>query len=147
MEVIPVSSATSSSTIEQLRSLFSVHGLPEVLLTDNGTVFTSSEFEEFMKKNEIRHVKSAPFHPASNGLAERAVQTFKEGMKKQSTESLNTPIAHFLFHYRITPCTTTGTGPAELLFGRIPRSHLDLLKPTLVERVHKIKARKTERKS
>ena len=81
-------------------------------------------------------VKSAPYHPASNELAERAVQTFKEGMKKQSTESLNTCIARFLFRYRITPHTTTGTSPAELLFGRIPQSHLDLLKPTLVEKVH-----------
>ena len=89
LEVIPVSSATSLSTIEQFRSLFS----------DNGTVFTSSEFEDFMKRNGIRHVKSAPYHPASNGQAERAVQTFKENMKKQSKDSLNTRIARFLFSY------------------------------------------------
>ena len=144
LEVIPVSSATSLSTIEQFRSLFSVHGLPEVLVTDNGTVFTSSEFEDFMKRNGIRHVKSAPYHPASNGQAERAVQTFKENMKKQSKDSLNTRIARFLFSYRITPHTTTGTSPAELLFGRLPRSHLDLLKPTLAERVHKKQERQKE---
>ena len=137
LEVIPLSSATSLSTIEQFRSLFSVHGLPEVLVTDNGTAFTSSEFEDFMKRNGIRHVKSAPYHPATNGQAERAVQTFKENMKKQSKDSLNTRIARFLFSYRITPHTTTGTSPAELLFGRLPCSQLDLLKPTLAERVHK----------
>ena len=135
LEVIPVSSATSLSTIEQFRSIFSIHGLPEVLVTDNGTAFTSTEFAEFMKRNGVRHVKSAPYHPASNGLAERAVQTFKESMRKQSKDSLNTRIARFLFSYRITPHTTTGTSPAELLFSRLPRSHLDLLKPTLAGRV------------
>ena len=65
---------------------------------------------------------------------ERAVQTFKESMKKQSKDSLNTHIGSFLFSYCITPHTTTSTSPAELLFGRLPRSHLDLLKPTLGEK-------------
>ena len=68
---------------------------------------------------------------------QRVVKTFKENMKKQSKDSLNTHIARFLFSYRITPHTTTGTSPAELLFGRLPHSHLDLLKPTLAERVQK----------
>ena len=81
LEVKPVSSATSSVTIEQLRTIFSTHGLPEVLVTDNGTSFISVEFQEFMKNNGV---KSAPYHPASNGLAERAVQTFKGSMKKCS---------------------------------------------------------------
>ena len=84
LQVIPVSSATSLSTIEQFRSLFSVHGLSKVLVTDNGTAFTSSEFAEFMKRNGIQHVKSAPYHPASNGLAKRDVQIFKESKKIQS---------------------------------------------------------------
>ena len=124
--------------------MFSIHGLPEVLVTDNDTAFTSSEFVEFMKRNGVRHVKSAPYHPASNGMAERAVQTFKETMRKQSKDSLNTRIAHFLFSYRIIPHTTTGTSPAELLFGRLPCSHLDLLKPTLAGRVLKKQEKQKE---
>ena len=59
LEVRPVSSATSATTMEQLRSIFATHGLPELLVTDNGTVFTSAEFEEFTKLNGIRHIKSA----------------------------------------------------------------------------------------
>ena len=51
-----VNLATSKVTIEHLRSIFSVHGLPEVVVTDNGTVFTSREFEEFMKFNGIHHI-------------------------------------------------------------------------------------------
>ena len=65
------------------------------------------------------------------GLAERAVQTFKESMKRSSGDSLNTCVQRFLFRYRITPHTTTGIAPAQLLLGRLPCSHLYLLKPNV----------------
>ena len=52
LDVKMVNSATSNSTIEHLCSVFSVHGLFEAILTDNGTVFTSSEFQDFMKVME-----------------------------------------------------------------------------------------------
>ena len=112
MEVKPVSSATSAVTIEQLRSIFATHGLPEMLVSDNGSVFTSEEFKDFTKNNGIRHVTSAPYHPASNGLAERTVQTFKESMKKFSESLISTRVSRFLFAYRNTPHTTTGSSPA-----------------------------------
>ena len=77
-----MNTSTSMVTIEKLRQSFAIHGLPETLVSDNGTCFTSLEFEVFMKKNGIWHIRSAPFHPAANGLAERAVQTLKQGLKK-----------------------------------------------------------------
>ena len=105
-------------------------------MTDNGPQFTSAEFEAFMKNNGIRHIKSSPYHPASNGLAERAVQCFKESMKKfLLTDSLETKLSRFLFWNRLTPHSTTGVPPAQLLLGRIPRSQLDLLKPELATKV------------
>lgn len=137
MEVKPVSSATSAVTIEQLRSIFATHGLPEMLVSDNGSVFTSEEFKAFTKNNGIRHVTSAPYHPASNGLAERAVQTFKESMKKFSDGSISTRVSRFLFAYRNTPHTTTGSSPAELLFSRRPRTRLDLIRPSVEAHVVK----------
>ena len=89
-----------------------------------------------MRNNGIQHIRSSPYHPASNGLAERAVQSFKENMKKSScAESLKTKLSRFLFWYRLTPHSTTGVPPAELLLGRIPRSQLDLLKPELSTKV------------
>ena len=136
LEVHIVNKATSQSTIEKMRATFATHGLPEMLVIDNGTAFTSTEFEAFLQKNGIRHVKSAPHHPATNGLAERAVQTFKAAMKKASTDTpIETRVSRFLFHYRLTPHSTTGIPPAELLFGRRPRSHLDLLHPSLASHV------------
>ena len=75
------------------------------------------------------------YHPSSNGLAERAVQTFKNGLKKMRDGSLQTKVARFLFSYRTTPQSTTGMSPAKLLFERKLRSPLDLLKPDLFHRV------------
>ena len=66
--------------------------------------------------NGIRHIKISPHHPSSDGLAERAVKTFKEGMKKMGNdESLECRMVRVLFQYRITPHSTTGVSLAELL--------------------------------
>ena len=138
MDVQVVNSATSYATIEHLRTLFSTHGIPEVMVSDNGTPFTSAEFSEFITKNGIRHVKTSPYHPSSNGLAERAVKSFKEGMKKcgnSDRESIECRLARMLFHYRITPHSTTGVSPSELLLGRRIRSHLDFIQPNLSSHV------------
>ena len=135
MEVVPVKSATSQVTIDKLRSIFVTHGLPEMLVSDNGTAFTSAEFQEFTSRNAIRHVFVSPYHPSSNGLAERAVQSFKSAWKKSSEGSTETRIAKFLFHQRLTPHTSTGNSPAELLMGRRPRSLLDVVRPDLSKTV------------
>ena len=73
-EAICTSSTSSNVVIEELRTMFAKFGLPETVVTDNGTGFTSHEFNSFLKQNGIKHITSAPYHPSSNGLAERAVQ-------------------------------------------------------------------------
>ena len=114
LEAQVVNSATSQNTINQLRTLFTTHGLPEVLVSDNGTSFTSTEFMEFMKRNGIRHVRTSPYHPSSNGLAERAVKTVKEGLKISNGGSLECQLARLLFQYRITPHSTTSRTTVQL---------------------------------
>lgn len=86
LEVHIMKSIKSAATIEKLREMFATHGLPATLVSDNGSNFTSSEFQEFMKRNGIKHIKLAPYHPASNALAERAMQIFKEAMRKWRVE-------------------------------------------------------------
>lgn len=138
LDVIPMKTASSATTIEKLRAMFAIHGLPDTIVSDNASIFTSEEFANFTKFNGIKHVKAAPFHPASNGLAERAVQTFKDCLDKMSDDnaSLETKISRFLFRYRITPHTTTGQSPAEMLMGRKLHSRLDLVRPDLERKVH-----------
>ena len=65
----------------------------------------------------------APYHPSTNGLAERMVQSFKNAVKAR--------LDRFLFAYRTAPHATTGHSPAQLLFGRNLKSRLDLLKPNI----------------
>lgn len=65
-----------------------LHGLPVVVVSDIGKVFMSDEFEVFLKRNGIKHLKTPPCHPASNGQVERVVQVFKEPMKKSSPNGL-----------------------------------------------------------
>ncbi len=98
-----------------------------MLVSDNGTCFTSEEFATFMKK---KWVVSAPYHPSSNGLAEHAVQSFKEGMKRLKGDTVETRVARFLFTYRITPHATTGLSPAQMFMSRKLRSTFDLLLPS-----------------
>ncbi len=99
-EAVPTNkSSTSITTITKLRSIFSTFGIPEVLVSDNGAAFTSEEFEDFMIKNGIRHLTTAPYHAASNGLAERAVQTVKQGLLQQSQADLMANLSRFLFNY------------------------------------------------
>ena len=129
IEAVCTHSTSSSVVIEELRTVFAKFGLPETIVTDNGTGFVSQEFETFLQKNGIKHVTSAPYHPASNGLAERAVQIVKRGLKKVIDGSVNTRLAKVLFNYRITPQATTGISPSELMLGRRPRTRLDLCKP------------------
>ena len=135
MDVIVMSDITSAQTIEKLKVVFSTHGLPQKIVTDNGPSFVSNEFKEFMSRNGILHVTSAPYHPSTNGLAERAVQSFKQGLKRTTGKSIQDRLSRFLFQYRTTPHSTTGVPPAELLMGRRLRTRFDLLYPDISRKV------------
>ena len=58
LEVLPVSNATTTVTIEQLLNVFTTHGLPNTIVSDNGSVFTSDEFTQFVKQNGIEHIRT-----------------------------------------------------------------------------------------
>ena len=135
IEAVCTPSMSSSCVIDVLRTLFARFGLPEMIVSGNGTCFVSSEFKQFLRKNGVRHTMSAPYHPASNGLAERAVQIIKRGLNKVTEGTMYTRLAKVLFTYRMTPHSTTGQAPAELLLGRRPRTCLDLLRPNTSDRV------------
>ena len=81
------------------------------------------------------NITLAPHHPASNGLGERAVQIVKNSLKKVTEGKINTRLAKILFAYHITPQSTTGVSPSELLLIRRPHCRLDLVKPNFQRRV------------
>ncbi|XP_062704096.1 uncharacterized protein K02A2.6-like [Aedes albopictus] len=134
-EIVQTRRITSAATISILRSLFARLGMPEVVVSDNGTQFTSIEFQKFCVDNGIHHVTTAPFHPQSNGQAERFVDTFKRSVKKiqegRNTSTLQEALDVFLLVYRTTPNrqVVDGKSPSEAMFGRRIRTNLDLLRP------------------
>ncbi|XP_051915879.1 uncharacterized protein K02A2.6-like [Hippocampus zosterae] len=89
LEVFKMSQISSAATITRLKRLFAAQGVPEQIVTDNATTFMSDEFQIFMKRNGILHTTGAQKHPATNGLAERCIATFKAGMKKLAKEILS----------------------------------------------------------
>ena len=126
-----------------LRSLFARYGLPEEVVSDNGPQLASEEFSQFMEQNGVKFTHVPPYHPASNGAAERSVQTTKAVLAKQvldiktSKLSLEHRLANFLIMYRSTLHTVTGQSPAQLFLGRQIRNCFTLLKPNLNKAVEK----------
>ena len=130
IDVHVVSSPSSAVTERMLRRTFATHGSPHVIVSGNASSFTSKEFSRSCALNGIKHVRCAPYHPSSNGLPERGVQTIKSGLKKV-TGDFEMQLLRVLARYHLLPQSTTGQSPAMLLMGRQPRSRLDLVYPDL----------------
>ncbi|XGW34442.1 hypothetical protein V3C99_018378 [Haemonchus contortus] len=129
-EVIKMGTTTAGKTIIKLKEVFSRHGLPEQLVSDNGPPFTSAEFRTYCEKRGIEQIFTPPYHPNSNGEAERFVQTFKNALNKglRSNKTVEDALLDLLFEYRVTPHVATGKAPAEMLMGRTLRTTLDIIR-------------------
>uniref|UniRef100_A0A914HA85 RNA-directed DNA polymerase n=1 Tax=Globodera rostochiensis TaxID=31243 RepID=A0A914HA85_GLORO len=128
-EVCLMNTTTSSATIKVLRSVIYRSGVPEEIVSDNGTQFRSAEFAGFCKEFGIKHTFTPPFHPQSNGQVERFVDTFKRAMKK-CAKGDKLWAEKMLLSYRTTPSAVlNGHSPDQLFFGRKLRTTLSLIHP------------------
>ncbi|XP_011859117.1 PREDICTED: uncharacterized protein K02A2.6-like [Vollenhovia emeryi] len=111
-EIHIVKDMMSRTTIDLCRQIFATHGLPKYFVSDNGRTFTSKEFRNFLQVNEITQKLTAPYHPATNGQAERYVQILKNSLKRMRCNSANVHncLPRILLQYRTTPHATTGVG-------------------------------------
>lgn len=136
IETTKLPNLRSSTVIELIKPHFARHGIPETVISDNGTQFSSSEFKLFAKQYNFNHITSSPRYSQSNGMSERAVQTIKRLFKKSKEEGNDPYLA--LLELRNTPIQGLGS-PTQLLFGRRTRSILPttehLLKPQLCKNV------------
>ena len=151
-EVVTMEKTTAESTIEELRLLVARWGIPVQIVTDNGPQFASQAFERFTSLNHIKHITTSPYHPATNGLAERFVQTLKQALRSSTKDgrTFQHRLASFLMNYRNARHATTEESPARLMIGRDVRSRLHLLTPDLAGTVAKnqsvqVQARATAR--
>ena len=138
IEVEVMTTTTASRVIEVLRQWWARFGIPQELVSDNGPQFIAAEFEEFLRRNGVKHTLSPPYSPRTNGSAERSVQVVKSILKKQLVDEANQSkvrrtfqqkLDDFLITYRSTPSTVTGVTPAELVLGRKLRTRLSFLRP------------------
>lgn len=79
----------SKEMIRLLKEIFSRFALPKVIVSNNGTQFTSDIFNRFCQTNNIKHIKPAPYHLKSNSLAERYKQTFKRSFSVSGNEKID----------------------------------------------------------
>ena len=136
-EVFEMALTTSKKTIDILRYVFAQHNLPDQLVSDNGAQFTSDEFQQFLHLNGIKHSCTAPYHPATNGIAEHFVQTPKRTLLvgREDAWSPEHKLASFLLHYRTTPHSVTGEPPSVLNNCHL-KTALDLIKQDIGRREH-----------
>ena len=115
-EVSPQKQTTSSAIIKFMKVQFSRHGIPGVLVSNNGPQFTSNEFAEFGKQWEFQHVTSSPYHPKSNGKAESAIKVVKGLFKKALKDNKDPWLS--LLDYRNTPTAGMQSSPVKRLMPR-----------------------------
>jgi len=118
--------------IKHLKSIFARHGIPEVVMSDNGPQYASEQFTKFTHQYGFTHVTSSPKYPQSNGAAERAVRTIKQMLSKNQTGEGDVYMA--LLAYRSTPLEN-GWSPAELLMGRKLRTTLPIIPQQLKPKI------------
>lgn len=129
-EVVCLRSLTAKATCDALLQIFSRHGVPETICSDQGTNFTSRLTQETLQRLGATPRFSTPDHPQSNGLVERWNATFKRMLFHIVSEhgrEWDRMIPFLLWAYREVPHATTGRSPFELMYGPVPHGPLSIL--------------------
>ncbi|GBL99975.1 Retrovirus-related Pol polyprotein from transposon 17.6, partial [Araneus ventricosus] len=130
-EAIPVKKITAKTTCDVLMKIFTTTGFPEVICTDQGTNFTALLTKEFLKLIGAAPRFATPGHPESMGTVERWNKTLKEMLNKNIQDhgrDWDLHLPYLLFAYREVPHGTTGLSPFQLVYGRLPRGPLALMR-------------------
>ena len=133
IEVAKLPNLTSESLINRIKPMFATHGIPTMLLTDNASYYTSSEFSNFLRDWDIQHVTSSPHHHKSNGKAESAVKIVK-GILKKALQSQR-DFYKALLEWRNTVTPGGRSSPAQRLMSRRTRSFVPCKSTELIPRV------------
>lgn len=147
VEIASMMSTTAETVVKRLRRVFATHGLPDVLVSDNGPQLTSAPFQTYLARHGIRHALVAPYCLVGNGLAERTVRSVKEVLTKLGPGDWHSKLATYLLAQHSTPCPTTNLNPAELLVGHRLRTYIQNThqKSPLTPRVEPVPFRKGSR--
>jgi transposase InsO family protein len=124
IEVVPVTNQEATTAVKFFESIIYRYGVPNSIITDNGTNFTSGEFQEFAKNLGIKVKYASVAHPKSNGQVKKANGLVCVGLKKRLLRPLKCAagpwveeLPSVLWSLRTTPNSSTGYIPFFLLFG------------------------------
>lgn len=107
--------------------IISKHGLPENIISDNGTQFNSNAFQAFITRLDIKHCKTADYHPNANGMDEKLNGTLVKLLRnytEMDQSNWDEKLIWALFTYNTTENESTKLKPYAILYGREPRSPL-----------------------
>ena len=130
-EAVPLKNIEAITIADALVEIFSRIGVPQEILSDRGSQFTSGLFREVTKLLSMRQLFTTPYHPAANGLVERFNGTLKMMLRRMCAEKpkdWDRYVGALLFAYREAPQASLGFSPFELIYGRRVRGPLTLLK-------------------
>jgi transposase InsO family protein len=124
IEAVPVTNQEATTSVKFFESIVYRYGVPNSIITDNGTNFTSGEFQEFAKNLGIKIKYASVVHPKSNGQVKKANGFVCAGLKKRLLRPLKRvagawveELPSVLWSLRTTPNSSTGYTPFFLLFG------------------------------
>lgn len=130
-EAVPLRKIETERVAEALLEIFSRVGVPEEVLSDLGTQFTSDLMKEVGRLLSVKQLTTTPYHPMCNGLVEKFNGTLKRMLRRMCSErpkDWDRYIPALLFAYREAPQESLGFSPFELLYGRTVRGPLSILK-------------------
>lgn len=119
----PMITCTTDEVARNLIHFVSLFGFPKMILTDQGTCFTSELFKQLTEILKIKNLYSTPYHPQTNGALERSHATLKEYLRSfvsDNQDDWHCYLATAILSYNTTPHCTTQFTPFELLYGYKP---------------------------
>ena len=134
-EAIPLKHTDAETIADEIIKVFARVGIPEELLTDQGTNFTSGLMRQVTASLRISRLRTTPYHPQTDGLVERFNGTLKSMLRRfarEAPKSWDDLLPYLLFAYREVPQASTGFSPFELLYGRKVRGPLDVIRESWV---------------
>ena len=129
-EAFTLKNTSTETLLDCLVEMTARLGIPEEVLSDNGSNFVSKTMHQFCQLTGIHQIKTSPHHPQTDGMADRFNATMKRLLKKLTQKSIkewDKCLPFVLWAYRGTVHSTTGYSLFELLFGRTMKTPIDEL--------------------
>ena len=129
-EAVALRRVDAETVAEAMMEIFSRTGLPEEILTDQGSVFMGRLTKQLCRLLNVKQLRTSPYHPQTDGCLECWHGSLKNMLRKcnERKKELDNILKYFLFAYRTPPHANTGFSPFEVVLGRPVRGPLDVVK-------------------